>query len=290
MAVDYTTTTTLAEIVPEITAEAILILQQEAGILETLRIKNTSGQPGLVTEFPTFTEVESSDVETPGEKTATTNVVDLETNSHQATVIENVVTARISDLALKYTLDDIIERASVAFASAIKAKLEDTVVGLFSGFSQTVAGAGITLDESHIFEAMTYLYSAKAPMNELFAVVSPKQFWGAKGLRAIVTDADALSGNLGEQFKNKGFLSDAFGFKWLVSNEINEDVAAGGDAAGAFYAKGALGLHIKNLVLIETARGNAGAEARYTSFVCTGEFGVTEIVDNWGVYCLSDVA
>ena len=289
MATDNTTTTTLEELVPEIVAETVLILQANAGILNTVTIKNTSGQPGLVCDFPTFTPVTSSEVETPGEQTATSNVIDIETNQHQATITEKVIVARISDLT-KYTTQDIVAAASQLFASALQAKLEDDIVNLFSGFSQTVAGAGTTLGEAHIWDAIRRIKQANGNVGNLVGVVSAKQYWGEKGIRKLIVDADADSGNLGEELKRLGFLSNAFGIDWFVSNEINENVDSGGDAAGAIYQRGAIGLHTKDLFRLEVARGNTGAEARYSSLVCVGEWGVIEINDGWGVYALSDVS
>ena len=289
MATDNTTTTTLEELVPEIVAETVLILQANAGILNTVTIKNTSGQPGLVCDFPTFTEVTSSNVETPGEATANSNVIDIETNKHQATITEKVIVARISDLT-KYTTQDIVAAASQLFASALQAKLEDDIVNLFGGFSQTVAGAGTSLAEAHIWDAIRQIKQANGDVGNLVGVVSAKQYWGEKGIRKLIVDADADSGNLGEELKRLGFLSNAFGIDWFVSNEINENVDTGGDAAGAIYQRGAIGLHTKDLFRLEVARGNTGAEARYSSLVCVGEWGVIEINDGWGVYALSDVS
>lgn len=287
---DYTTTTTLTELVPEIVAEALIILQAEAGIVNTVKIKNTAGQPGLVCDFPTYTEIPSSDVETPGEKIATTNVVDLETNAHEATITEKVITARISDLANKYTTDGIVGAASIMFASALKAKLEDDIVNLFSGFSQTVAGAGTSLTEAHIWDAIRQISQANGNTSDLVGVVSGKQYWGEKGLRKIIVTANADSGNLGEDLKKAGFVSNAFGIDWFVSNEIDEDVASGGDAAGAIYQRGAIGLHVKNILDVQVYKGSTGGEARYSSLVAVGEWGVIEINNGWGVYALSDVS
>jgi len=245
----------------------------------------------LVADFPTYTEVPSSDIETPGEATANTNVVDIETNTHQATITEKVIVARISDLANNYTEQDIVAAGSQLFASALMAKLEDDIVNLFSGFTtNTVAGAAQTLAESHIWLAIEKLKAYNADISNLVGVVSPKQYWGEKGLRKLIVDADADSGNLGEELKAKGFVSNAFGIDWFVSNEINEDVSSGGDAAGAIYQRGAIGLHVKQLFKIEVARGSTAAESRYSSLVCVGEWGVAEINDGWGVYMLSDVS
>jgi hypothetical protein len=179
--------------------------------------------------------------------------------------------------------DDLI----LFFTNAMRAKLEDDIVGLFSGFSQTVAGAGTSMTVDHWFDSLRQLKAASAPMNDIYAVISPKQFYGAKGLRALVLDADADSGLLGEELKKKGFVSENFGIKTLVSNEIDENVASGGDAAGAIYAKGAIGLHSKGLINIEVERN---ASLRGYEVVGVGRWKQVELVDTWGVYMLSDVS
>ena len=76
MATTPTTTTTLTEIVPKIWAKTMLILQATCGILDTVRLRNTVNEPGTTVEFATYTPVTSAEVETPGEATATTNVID----------------------------------------------------------------------------------------------------------------------------------------------------------------------------------------------------------------------
>jgi hypothetical protein len=244
--------------------------------------------------------VPSSDVETPGEGTANTNVVDLESVTHLATVAEHVVTARITDLALENTLEDAVADTSTLFASGIMAKLEDDIVNLFSGLDNTAAGAGTTLTLAHIWECIQEIKAGNGDVTNLVGVLSPKQYWGPKGLVPLTYNAAAAGstqarplavlGGVGDEMMRMGFVANALGIDWLVSNEINEDVASGGDAAGGIYQRGAIGLNLKDLVRIETARGSTGAEARYTSLVATGIWGEVEIYGPWGSYLLSDVA
>jgi hypothetical protein len=278
VATTLTTTTTLTEIVPKIIARATLIIQATAGILTTLRIKDTSGQPGVITDFPTYTPVPSTDVETPGEGTANTNVVDLESVTHLATVAEHVVTARITDLALENTLEDAVADTSTLFASGIMAKLEDDIVNLFSGLDNTAAGAGTTLTLAHIWECIQEIKAGNGDVTNLVGVLSPNAA-GSTQARPL-----AVLGGVGDEMMRMGFVANALGIDWLVSNEINENVASGGDAAGGIYQRGAIGLNLKDLVRIETARGSTGAEARYTSLVATGIWGEVEIYGPWGSY------
>ena len=290
MAETLTTTTTLTEIVPKIIARTLTILQSKAGILSTLRLKDMTGAPGRTCDFPVYTQVTSAEVEVPGEGTANTNVIDLETNAHLATLSEHKIVARITDAALDGALEPIIVDTSNIFASAVGAKLEDDVVNLFGSFSQTIAGAGTALSELYIFDAIRQIRAANGDPRNLVGVLSPKQYYGEKGLRKIASDGAAARGDVGEDMKKMGFVDNIYGIDWLVSNEIEEDVSSGGDAAGGIYQRGAIGLAHKQLIKIELARGNTGGEAGYTSLICTGTWGEVEIENGWGVYALSDVS
>lgn len=306
MTTTLSTTTTLTEIVPKIIAKALLIFQASAGIRNTLRVKDTSGQPGISTDFPTYTPVTSSEVETPGEGTKTTHVVDLESVAHAASVEEHVLTARITDLAMENThnFNDVVDDCSALFASAIMAKYEDDVVNLFGSFSQTAAGAGNALSLGYIWDSIRQIQAGNGDVRNLVGVLSPKQYYGtsagAKGLVNLFVDAGnattntsragAAVGPVGDDLARMGFVGRALGIDWLVSNEIDEDVATLGDAAGAIYQRGAIAMNEKDLVRVETARGATGAEARYTALVAAGIWKEVEQYDAWGVYFLSDVA
>lgn len=300
MATDLTTTTTLTEIVPKIIARALLILQNTAGILSTLRIKDISSIPGIVTDFPTYTPSPSSEVETPGEGTANTNVIDLETVTHPATVAEHKITARLTDLAMGNTTEDIVNDTSQLFASAIRAKLEDDIVNLFGALDNTAAGAGVTLTLAHIWECVQEIRSANGDVTNLVGVISPKQYYGPKGIVPLTYNAGSVVsssarpvgvlGTLGNELLMQGFVARFLGIDWLVSNEIDEDVSSGGDAAGGIYQRGTIALAAKDLLKVETARGSTAAEAGYTSLIATGVWGEVEVYGPWGCYLLSDVA
>ena len=79
------------------------------------------------------------------------------------------------------------------------------------------------------------------------------------------------------------------GFNVYWSDQIDENVSSGGDAAGFAFSKGAVGLAIgpEGLIRIETERN---ASFRSTEYVAVGFWGQTEIKDAFGVYILSDVS
>ena len=123
-------------------------------------------------------------------------------------------------------------------------------------------------------------------MNQIQAIISPKQYWGAKGLRAQLVDVSGGS-RISDEMLMKGFVENPFGINIKVSNEINEDVAAGGDAAGMIFDKRAIGLHTKGLFNLEVQRD---ASLRGFELIAVGRWKAVELVDTWGIYALSDVS
>ena len=137
-------------------------------------------------------------------------------------------------------------------------------------------------------------------------VLSPKQVWGSKGVIALLHNAAVdttgtstsntgkasalgLLGAKGEEAMAAGWVGSIAGFNVFWSDQIDEDVSSGGDAAGFAFSKGAIGLAIgpEGLFRIETERN---ASFRTTEYIATGFWAEVEIKDAYGVYILSDVS
>ena len=141
------------------------------------------------------------------------------------------------------------------------------------------------------------LKAAGAPM-PYSLVLSPKQVWGSKGIISLLHD-DAVTGSnakpmslmgaKGEEAFQSGYVGSIAGFNIYWSDQIDENVGSGGDAAGFAMSKGALGLGVgaEGLFRIRSERNEA---ARYTAYVACGFWGEIEIKDGYGVYILSDVS
>ena len=99
----------------------------------------------------------------------------------------------------------------------------------------------------------------------------------------------SLMGQKGEEAIANGWVGSIAGFNCYWSDQINEDVGSGGDAAGFAFSKGAVGLAIgpEGLFRLETERN---ASFRTTEYVACGFWGEIEIKDAFGVYILTDVS
>ena len=246
--------------------------------------------------FSDWTKLTSSNV-TEATQATTTTAVAITTSARAATISEHVIASTVSDLVLMGSGDDIKGQAGTALGNAVAAKLDDDLVELGKGFSQTECGAGTSLALSHIFGSMRQLKAASAPM-PYNLVLSPKQVWGAKGLISLlhddaVTGSNAkpmsLMGSKGDEAFQVGFVGSIAGFNVYWSDQIDENVSSGGDAAGFAFSQGAIGLGVGAEGLFRV-REERDEMLRAVNYVCTGFWGEVEIKDAYGVYVLSDVS
>ena len=246
--------------------------------------------------FSDWTKLTSSNV-TEATQATTTTAVAITTAARTATISEHVIASTVSDLVLMGSSDDIKGQAGTALGNAVAAKLDADLTALGTGFSQTECGAGTELALSHIFGSMRQLKAASAPM-PYNLVLSPKQVWGAKGLISLlhddaVTGSNAkpmsLMGGKGEEAFQVGFVGSIAGFNVYWSDQINENVSSGGDAAGFAFSQGAIGLGVGAEGLFRV-REERDEMLRAVNYVCTGFWGEVEIKDAYGVYILSDVS
>ena len=255
-------------------------------------------------QFSDWTKLTSSNVSAATQATATTAVA-ITTAARTATITEHVIESQVSDLVLMGSGDDVANQAGPALGNAVAAKLDDDLVELGKTFSQTECGAGTELALSHIFGAMRQMRAAGAPM-PYSLVLSPKQVWGGKGIISLLhntaldtagsstTDTATarpigVLGSKGEEAFQTGYVGSIAGFNVYWSDQINENVGSGGDAAGFSMSKGAVGLGVGAEGLFRIATQREESE-RMTKYVATGFWGEVEIKDAYGVYILSDVS
>ena len=241
--------------------------------------------------FPDYTKIASSSVDAVADGADQSTVVSMTTTARNCTISEHVIRADVSDLARMGNADDLSGNVGQILGNAVAAKLDADLTALGTAFSQTECGAGTALALDHVFGSMRQLRAAGAPF-PYNLVLSPKQVWGAKGLSGLLVDpsAGAQADNPLSQAKlANGEVGKIAGFNVYWSDQIEENVGSGGDAAGFAFSKGAVGLAIgsEGLIRIETERN---ASFRTTEYIAVGFWGQVEIKDAFGVYVLSDVS
>ena len=269
-------------------------------------VNSKQANPGSThVQFADYTKIATSAVAAATDGSDHTTNAEIATAARTATISEHVIRAEVTDLAVMGNADDLTGNTGAILGNAVAAKLDADLTALGTGFSQTVAGAGTALAISHIFDSMRQLRAAGAPM-PYNLVLSPKQVWGAKGLISLThntaidtagsstTDTATargigMLGSVAEQAMQTGYIGSIAGFNVYWSDQIEENVSSGGDAAGFAFSKGAVGLAVgvDGLFRIETERN---ASMRSTEYIAVGFWGEIEIKDAFGVYCLTDVS
>tara|TARA_R100001530_G_scaffold39990_1_gene30790 strand:+ start:717 stop:1625 length:909 start_codon:yes stop_codon:yes gene_type:complete len=282
-----------------------VIAFNHANVMLPLVTSKQAVKGAITVQFPDYTKVASSSVDAVSDGADQGTVVSITTDARSATVGEHVIRADVSDLARMGNADDLTGNVGAVLGNAVAAKLDDDLVELGKTFSQTECGANTELALSHIFGSMRQLRAAGAPF-PYNLVLSPKQVWGGKGLIALTNNSAldtagssttdtatarplGLLGSKGEEAMANGWIGSIAGFNCYWSDQIDENVSSGGDAAGFAFSKGAVGLAIgpEGLFRLETERN---ASFRTTEYIAVGFWGQVEIKDAFGVYILSDVS
>ena len=274
-----------------------VIAFNHANVMYPLVTAKQTVKGAITVQFPDYTKIASSSVDAVSDGADQTSVTSITTAARSATISEHVIRADVTDLAVMGNAEDLTGNVGRILGNAVAAKLDDDLVELGKTFSQTESSAGTALALSHVFGAMRQLRAASAPF-PYNLILSPKQVWGSKGIISLLHD-DAVTGSnakpmslmgaKGEEAMANGWVGSIAGFNVYWSDQIDENVGSGGDAAGFAFSKGAIGLGIgaNGLFRIESERN---ASFRSTEYVATGFWGQVEIKDAFGVYILTDVS
>ncbi len=288
-------TSTLAGGIGKTVGDAVIAFNHANVMFPICTVKQAARGSNSV-QFGDWTKLTSGNVTAATEATTTTAVA-LTSAARTATISEHVIAATVSDLVQMGSGDDIAGEGGAALGNAVAAKLDDDVVELGKSFSQTQSSAGTALALSHVFGSMRLLRAASAPF-PYSLVLSPKSVWGSKGIISLlhddaVTGSNAkpmsLMGSKGDEAMAAGWVGSIAGFDVYWSDQIDEDVGSGGDAANFAMSKGALGIGVgaEGLFRIRAERDEM---LRATNYVATGFWGEIEIKDAFGVYVLTDVS
>lgn len=284
------TTTTLAELIPIIIATAEWTRQAGTVIRPLIKEFDISGKEGNTLQLPILAAAGRAGDTTEGSDYATTTTLDSGSGPSNVSckIVKHIFLATdLADLSIKELGAIIGEGLGQAMANKIEYDLQQ----LFSGFSQTVAGAATALTVAHFDSAMQQLKAAHAP-GPYNAVLSTKQIWGAKGLSAIFPksanyrDTAAPPGTPAGDMAQHGFAAEVLGFKiynsTVITTDVNDDDAAG------FFSQKALALVMKSKKMVyETDRDVSAGETEHVGWMTLK---AAEYKDNNGVYCLSDVS
>ena len=210
----------------------------------------------------------------------------VSTSSVTVTVGEVGAQVVLTDLAAMGAGNPAVELGTV-LGNAIATKIDQDLIGLFSGFSSSFGTAGNEMTLTHLFKAAATLRNNKVVGN-LAAVVHPYQAYQLKaGLTNTFASAsgNALSLDIANEAMVNGYVGSIAGIDIYESSNVSVD--GNDDAIGCVFAPEAIAIAMKRDFDIETQRD---ASLRAFELNATAVYGVAELDDSFGVEMLFDAA
>jgi hypothetical protein len=245
MAAGYTTTTSLAELVPEITFAVDLIYQDPAIGEALVHKEDITGQKGTTVEFPFFTEVAAS---TGVGETGTPTSHQLDISMGTATVARRSVYVGLGDLtavSANATPDDI----GAAMVMAMKKAIDTSIFSVTTGTTNYATSAGSTNAAMSITYALNALNELEKNevTDDLNAVLHPFQFKSIRSALTPVANDDGIAVTIASDMARNAMVSRMFGMNWFVTNRVSSaTVDSTGDVyVGLVFAKKGIGYGFK---------------------------------------------
>ena len=226
----------------------------------------------------------SADVAATAENTVTPST-SLNTDKKTATLDMYSVMIPMYDEAMLSNADDIASNVGALVGNAMAAKADALLNSQFDNFSNAVGAADAALTVDNLFSALSNL-KQNSSIGQPQAVLDPRQIWGTYGVHNdLVTAAQFAGSGVQDEGARTGFVSQIAGINIHSSPEFT---VASSAVKGGVFVQGALGMGYAG-EMIRTEVYREGSYLR-DNIIGSGFWGVTEIVDGWGVEVLSQVA
>ncbi len=273
------TTTTLNDLLPAITAEAMFVANERSimrGLVKNYQIPAGSGMTITVPRYP----VQSAAALTEGNEVDNTAV---STDGVTLTVSTVAIRTMVTDLIKASAASNVVADLGRLFGEAIAKKMDQDLLALFSGFSTGVGGASTAMSAALVAQAVARLRANAVPSDALACVVHP---YIAYDLKKDLTNTfqNPNAGIIQNEAMAVGYVGSLFGVPVFESSNI-ADTGTAGDYVGAVFHRDALGLAMVGDIMIETQR-----RASYVGddVVASAHYGVGELYDSYGVKITAD--
>ena len=273
------TTTTLNDLLPAITAEAMFVANERSimrGLVKNYSIPASNGKTITVPIYP----VQSAAALTEGNEVDNTAV---STNGVTLTVSTVAIRTMITDLVRASSASNVVADMGRLFGEAIAKKMDQDLLALFSGFSVGVGGASTAFSAAILAQAVAKLRANAVPGDALACVVNP---YVAYDLKSALTNtfANPNAGIIQNEAMQTGYVGTLFGVPVFESSNI-ADTGTAGDYVGAVFHRDALGLAMIGDISIETQRR---ASFVGDDIVASAHYGVGELYDGYGCKITAD--
>lgn len=273
------TTSTLNDLLPQITAEAMFVANERSimrGLVKNYALAAGQGKTITVPRYP----AQNAALVTEGDEVSNTAV---STEGVTLTVSTVGIRTLVTDLARASAASNVVADLGRLFGEAIAKKIDQDLLALFSGFSNGVGGADTAMSAAIVAQAVAKLRANAVPGDALACVVHP---YVAYDLKANLTNtfANPNAGIIQNEAMAAGYVGTLFGVPVFESSNI-ADTGTAGDYVGAVFHRDALGLAMIGDINIETQRR---ASFIGDDVVASCHYAVGELYDAYGVKITAD--
>jgi len=275
-----TNTTTLANLLPSIVAEA-LYQASEKSIMKGL-VKNYTLAPssGLTVNVPIYAKVTAA-----GLTEATAPTATAITPSTAALAVSEVgIRATVSDISIMASASNVVADIGKLFGESIARKMDTDLMANFNNFSQVVGGVGEsaspTATPAMLFEAIAKIRSqGYDTSNDCAIVLHPNIAYDVASTLTSTFAAPASA--VGNSALANGFMGTLGGVPVYQSSLVPlADGSTAGDYGCGIFHKEAIGLAMMQDIKIESQRE---ATLRGFDIMGTAVYGTGELQDLAGV-------
>jgi N4-gp56 family major capsid protein len=278
-----TNTTTLNDLLPAITAEALFVASEKSimrGLVRNYTLGAGQGKTVTVPIYPQVTAASLTEATAPGTTTVSTDGATL-------TVSEVGLLATISDLAIMSSASNVVSDIGRLFGEAIARKMDTDLMTIFNSFTTTVGGVSTTATAALLFQAIAKLRSAGYDTaNDCAIVLHPAVAYDVASTLTSTFAAPASA--IGNSALENGFMGMLGGVPVYQSSLVPQSTLssnASGDYGCGVFHKDALGLAMMQDIRIETQRQ---AGLRGYDIVGSAIYGTGELYDLAGVLATFD--
>ena len=278
------TTSTLASLIPAITAEAMFVAGERSimrGLVKNYNLAPGQGKTVTVPIYPLQTAATYAESDSAAGTEISTSAITTGTGS--LTISTAAIRTLVTDLSVASAASNVVADIGRLFGEAIARKIDTDLLALFGSFSGSVGAADVALSAATIAKAAATLRARGVPGMDLACVVNP---YVAYDLKANLTNtfANPNAGMIQNEAMATGYVGTLFGIPVYESNLIANNGTTGDYVGGVFHRE-ALGLAMIGDITIETQRR---AALLGTDIVGACHYGVGELYDNYGVGVVAD--
>jgi len=275
-----TNTTTLNDLLPAITAEALFVASEKSimrGLVRNYTLSPGNGKTVTVPIYPRQTATSLTEA-------VASNQVAVSTSGAILTVAEVGLYATVSDLAMMASASNVVADLGRLFGEAIARKMDTDLLSNVASLNAGVGGAAVTATPALIFQAIAKLRAqGYDTSNDCAIVLHPNIAYDVASTLTSTFAAPASA--IGNSALENGFMGMLGGVPVYQSSLVNVAAATTGDYNCVVFHKDAFGLAMMQDVKIETQRQ---AAARAFDIVGSAIYGQGILYNNAGVYAQFD--